>query len=341
MTRDPRKAPWQIDENAFYEIENAREQKEFILRYAVLAPSGHNTQPWSFRITDQGVEVFADYRRRLPVADPGDRELLISVGAAITNIRVAAAHFGFDTVVLYQDQLDETLPVALITFCQTCNPDESLRAMFPSVMRRHTVRGAFEPRQLEPEKLTTLCDFVDAHADLLRFVVPHERTRAAQLVAEADRALMANPGWRRELADWVRPNEGSACDGMCADAFGIPGPISALAPWLIRTMDMGASRAKQDVEAVNQASGLIVVTADDDRSALIRAGETLELLLLLLTGLGIQYAFVNQPVQIPATRMELWSLVRSARAPQLLLRIGYASGETRPMPRREVGEVVV
>ena len=101
---NPRKTPWQIDEADFYEIENREEQLRFLLRYAVLAPSSHNAQPWSFRITADGIEVFADFERRLPIADPGDRELLMSTGAAITNFRVAAAHFGFETTVFYESE---------------------------------------------------------------------------------------------------------------------------------------------------------------------------------------------------------------------------------------------
>ncbi|MDP9191424.1 MAG: hypothetical protein M3P06_06960 [Acidobacteriota bacterium] len=65
--------PWIIDEADFYEIETYEQQMQFLLRYAILAPSGHNTQPWSFRITAEGVEVFADYSRRLLIVDRDDR----------------------------------------------------------------------------------------------------------------------------------------------------------------------------------------------------------------------------------------------------------------------------
>jgi len=80
-----------------------------LLRYAVLAPSSHNTQPWQFRITPEGIEVLPDLSRRLPIADPLDRELWLSVGSTIANLRVAAAHFGFATTILYNA---ETILVA-------------------------------------------------------------------------------------------------------------------------------------------------------------------------------------------------------------------------------------
>jgi hypothetical protein len=89
------------------------------------------------------------------------------------------------------------------------------------------------------------------------------------------------------------------------------------------------------------AAGLIVVTSDDDRTALMHAGETLERLLLVLTSLNVQYAFLNQPVQLPDLRHELWRIIRSPKPPQLLLRIGYAPKVRLAMPRRPVPAVTL
>lgn len=341
MHWDPRRNPWHIDESEFYELDDVKAQKEFLLRYAVLAPSGHNTQPWSFRLTDDGFEVYPDYSRRLPVADPLDRELLLSIGAAITNLRVAAAHFGFETTVLYESRLDDSLPAAVVTLRETCNPDAKLCALFCAIEKRHTNRTDFEVREIEPAALDAICDLVDEHGDSMRFVVPHERARTAELVAEADRILMSDDAWRAELAEWIRPNESSAGDGISADAFGIHGPLSALGPWIVRSFDVSEAKSKKDQDAIDHAAGLIVITSDDDRTALIRAGERLEILLLQVTQLGVQYGFVNQPIEVPALRRELWSLIRSPKAPQVLVRIGYARPVKRAMPRRETAAVLV
>jgi hypothetical protein len=337
---DPRITPWHIDESEFYEIEDAHQQREFLLRYAVLAPSGHNTQPWSFRITDVGIEVYPDYSRRLPVCDPTDRELMMSIGAAVTNLRVAAAHFGFESTVLYEASDDPNLPIALVTLRETCDTDDELRHLFGAVTKRHTVRVDFDRREIEPEILDRLCEFVESSEEL-RFVMPHERDRTAELVEEADRRQMKDDEWREELSHWVRPNESSECDGLTGDAFGIPGPLSAFAPWLVRSIDLGESRGRHDRELVQHAAGLIVLVSDNDRVALLRAGESLELLLLTLTSLGIQYAFLNQPLEVPELRRELWKLIRTPKPPQLLLRIGYARPPQRAMPRRPVNNVTV
>ena len=142
--------------------------------------------------------------------------------------------------------------------------------------------------------------------------------------------------WVAVVARWT-----PAADGICGDAFGIPGPLSAFAPWLVKTFDVGDTRGKTDREFASSAAGLIVVTSDEDRASLLRAGETLERLLLTLTTLGVQYSFLNQPIQVPDLRKELWTLVRTPRPPQLLLRIGYATPIRRAAPRRRVNAVTV
>ena len=55
----------------------------------------HNSQPWLFRPVDDGVEVYADWRRRLLVSDPDGRALRVSCGAAVYNLRLAMQHHGF------------------------------------------------------------------------------------------------------------------------------------------------------------------------------------------------------------------------------------------------------
>jgi nitroreductase len=62
----------------------------FLLGYAILAPSSHNTQPWRFRLRGPTLDLLADRRRALPVVDPEDRALVISCGAALGHLRVAA-----------------------------------------------------------------------------------------------------------------------------------------------------------------------------------------------------------------------------------------------------------
>lgn len=63
---------------------------EFPLRYAVQAPSGHNTQPWRFHIADGRLHLYAVRSRALPVVDPQDREgAPLRIGYPLTDGPIA------------------------------------------------------------------------------------------------------------------------------------------------------------------------------------------------------------------------------------------------------------
>src|SRR5260370_24481164 len=66
----------------------------FVVEAAVNAPSVDNTQPWGFYGADHEIGVHADEERRLPVADPAGREMMLSCGAALVTARGAPRYPG-------------------------------------------------------------------------------------------------------------------------------------------------------------------------------------------------------------------------------------------------------
>ena len=68
----------------------ASPQLRDFIRYATLAPNGHNTQPWRFRIRQNSIDVLPDFSRRTPVVDPDDHHLFVSLGGAAENLALAA-----------------------------------------------------------------------------------------------------------------------------------------------------------------------------------------------------------------------------------------------------------
>ena len=85
-----------------------------LLRAAVAAPSIHNTQPWRFRFTSGGVEVFRDRARELPRRTPTAGMLHLTLDAAICSVRVAAAHLGRGAAVRYESNPSEPDLVAAL-----------------------------------------------------------------------------------------------------------------------------------------------------------------------------------------------------------------------------------
>lgn len=65
MTQVPSPVKTHTDEQ--YPINGSvSEQLTYLLSFAILAPSGHNNQPWRFHLDGDAVEVYADDANALP-----------------------------------------------------------------------------------------------------------------------------------------------------------------------------------------------------------------------------------------------------------------------------------
>ena len=327
-----------------------REQVLFLLRYAILAPSTHNTQPWKFAPHQHGVEVFADYTRRLPAVDPGSRELLMSVGAAIMNLRVAAAHFGIACRVDYDYSGGSERPLAMIALSPGDRPaapppvpgHEPLAALFPAITRRMTNRQPFLVSRVPAVVLRQLeAIAVEYQCRLVVSTDGKRNDQVADLVAQGDRLLLADPAYRRDVAEWIRADALAAEDGIPASALGLSPGVSPIAAWSARVLDPGTRRAAEDRNLCVDAPALITIAGDDTPPAFLEAGELLERVLLAMTLEGIQTSYFNMPMQVPELRLRLRSLLELPTWPQLLLRAGYSPTDGVRTARRPLEDMMV
>lgn len=123
---------------------------------AALAPSSHNTQPWRFRVSESVIDLLADRTRALPVNDPEDRELTISCGCALMNLRAAAASQGFRAEV--QPLRDATDPdwLARMTLSQGTEAPAEEAALADFIDRRRTYRKDFTSQTVDPDAIEQL-----------------------------------------------------------------------------------------------------------------------------------------------------------------------------------------
>jgi hypothetical protein len=330
------------DAGAFPRASTYAEIWEFLLRDAVRAPSRHNTQPWRFHIADDHLHLYADRSRALPVVDPGDRELVMSCGAALAHVTVALRHFGYaGEVAALPEPADRDL-LATLGLGRAHTPRPGDHQLFEAIDNRHTHRAAFETRTIPDAVLTQLGrDTRRAGATLHVFTGDEAPAVIATLVGEGDRAQFDDAGFRRELAAWIRPNRTRRPDGMPGYAFGTSDLPSLLGPTMVATFNTGASQAKKDEQLALTAPALLVLTtAGDIPSDWLMAGQAVAVLLLRAAANGLSASFLNQPIEVPALRARLRDLVDTDRCPQLLLRIGYPATADRPTPRRTVADVL-
>ena len=319
------------------------EKLRALLRVAVLAPSGHNSQPWLFRINDDAIELWADRARALPVVDPDDRELVISCGAALAFLRVAMRHFGYaGWVGLFPDSAEPDL-LARVGLGEERRATAADHAPFHAIAKRRTNRFPFEPATVPEPVLGRARAVAEEEGAWLQTLRGEEdRIALADLIAEGDRIQMADRTFRRELAAWVHANRSGSRDGMPGYAHGVGSLASTVEPLVIRTFDVGKGRAARDHELALGSPVLSVLwTEDDSARAWLTAGQALGRALLSLQQDGVSASYLNQPIEVPELRQRLREHLGRPGFPQIILRLGYSLRSVRPTPRRRVAEVVV
>jgi len=342
-TTDAPLAPWDVSTPRFPAGGDAAETLTFLLRYAVLAPSGHNTQPWLFRVAGTILELFADRTQALPVVDPEDRALVISCGAALLNLRVALRRFGYrdDTYELLPDPDDADLLARLrLVEGESTSPEED--ALFEAIPKRRTTRAAYEQRDIPIELQHDLEANAAREGAWLHLAAESERRTIADLIAEGDRAQMADKRFRRELAAWVHPNRSRQKRGMRGYGFGFRDLMSHAGPLVIRTFDIGKGQAAKDRELAERSPLLAVLgTEDDSPRAWLAAGQAMERILLRACAHGLTSSFLNQPVEVDDLRPRLAQAIgRGGDHPQLVMRFGYGP-DVEHSPRAPVNDVLL
>lgn len=307
-----------------------------VIHAATLAPSVHNSQPWTFTKDDGGLDLYADAARGLPVLDPAGRLVHLSCGAALQNAQVAARALGFlAEAVLLPDSAD---PGHLARLGLTAGAPGSAddHALANAIPLRHTHRDAFEQRTVPPAVLTTLRLAAEEHGAALTTVSGDDLIELEVLLAWADGVEEADPDYRAETAASLRT--GPSPDGI---------PISALAD----DPERGSSLRLRDFAAVGPlpAGGepplaerpavVLIVTDDDNPRAWLQAGQALGAVLLRAAQDGVMAQPLAQATDFPAARVRLRTALGLLGTPQMALRLGYAAG-TAATPRRDVDDVL-
>jgi nitroreductase len=336
--------PWDVRATDFPVTGTAAEQWCFLLQYAVLAPSGHNTQPWLFKTDRDMIELYADRSRALPVVDPDDRELTISCGAALFHLRLALRHFGYaSTVVIFPDRHNPDLLARIHLGERTAVAAVEEQALFEAICKRRTNRQAFEQRAVPAPELIALQEAAQREGARL-FILQEEDDRhaVADLIALADQMQWTDKHFRRELAAWTRsgPSE-LRQDGIPVSALSFGKLVSYVNLRSGRTFDMGNGQAARDRQLVAGSPLLAVLGTDlDTPYDWLMTGQALARILLYARSQEVWASFLNQPIEIPEVRLMLHNLTRRSGFPQLLLRMGYGP-EVPPTPRRSVSEVLL
>ncbi|WP_282703520.1 nitroreductase family protein [Streptomyces sp. CC219B] len=309
---------------------------------ATAAPSLHNAQPWRFRHRSGSdtLALRADLGRAMPRTDPDNRGLHIGCGAALLNLRVAAAHHGLHAeAALLPDPADPGL-LAVVRLTGAARADTEPARLFPAVARRHTSRHPFEERELPAGLQDKLGEAARAEGAELWFPDRWHLESLLGDILDAEGRDSLDPERLQDIHRWtlVGPAEAAtAVEGIPEYAFG-PRKRGGRAP----VRDFAGRRPMPGrPSAVFETTPNLALlgTAHDHPADWLRAGQAMERVLLAATLAGLATSLTSHALEEQDLRETVRDPGSSMGFVQMVLRLGYGPMGTAT-PRRPVREVL-
>ncbi|KUL23650.1 Acg family FMN-binding oxidoreductase [Streptomyces regalis] len=295
---------------------------ETLLAAAVAAPSIHNTQPWRFGMdpATRSIEVRADRRRALPLADPEQRARHLSVGAALFNLRVAVAHLGWESVVrLLPDPAHADL-LATVQLTRAAGDPPDYQWLYPAIERRHTSRMPFTGRPVPEPVVAEMVAAAQAEGARLHVPGIAGTRRLLRLTAAVEARNQASPARTAETRTWITAPAASTPYGIPFTALG-PQDTAGRMPMRDFTGPLPVLRLPA-LRFERHAQLALLWTAHDRPENWLRAGQGLERVLLTATEYGLRTSMLHQAMEWPDLR-DAARLRQRRCCPQLLIRFGY------------------
>lgn len=280
--------------------------------------------------------------RSLPASDANNRQLFISIGCALENILTAAEYYGYTvTVALFPDHSDSS-HVADVAFVQSPNYIRPKHHNIFTIPKRHTNRTKYNDRMPEEDFIRWVDGLASAGTQLFVITNKVKKDAIADVVIEAGITAMQDAGFRHELSRYVKSNYTSSPIGMPLYGFGVPGPISLIAPFIMKFVNMNKVNKKTDIDILKNHTPavLIIATRDDTRKEWLEAGALYERIALEAERRGLSTAPSAAAIQIGEFYKKLQEILQTTYRPQFFARVGYAKDSVKPSPRLQVGEVI-
>lgn len=287
------------------------------------APSVYNSQPWSWRIDGNALELYGDWKRLLPETDPRGRELVLSCGVALHQAQVAAHGLGWQTEVARLPEGSDSALLARIKL-SPAQPTSSDLQMLDTLHQRRTDRRQFSSWLVPDERLAKLAATAEGWGAIATPVTDANLRRQVETLLDDAAAVQAgDPSVLREQSNWV---DRGGLDGIPStvipDQVAVPG--GRFAPGALEDHDLEDEKS----------DGLVVLsTLHDDRRSWLQAGEALDDLWLEATRSGLAVLPLTQVVEVQRTREALRrDVLVSSAVPQVLVRIGWPSTTRSTLP---------
>src|SRR5687768_7485619 len=260
-----------------------------LIRYAGMAPSVHNTQPWRFRISGNQVEVLVDPASVLKHGDPALRQLWISLGACLENLVLAAPAVGFRISNISYQYPQRPAGKTIAKFSLAASNPAADKTWLSAISQRGTDRHHFLSRGIKASTLSAVQ--YSWRSENIKVVLSNDH-RLLELLGKLTRQGMTmalgHPKFRAELNQLVHFNWKKTHTGL-------PGYVlkrSRIGSILEKAKLKSGLRIKRQAAAEGQlvAEGpavILIFSRGDVPKYWLEAGRAYQHTVLKATGLGL------------------------------------------------------
>lgn len=196
-----------------------------ILRYGVQAPSGDNSQPWSFRVQGDTVVVFAHSEQDHPLLNVEGRGTYLATGALLENISIAAKEQGLHAQIVVG--LDGDGEVARIALRENIAAGHE---RFTAISQRHTHRGPYRT-EISRRILEALAVRPEAGCRIVIISDPNKIRRIANAASVMEETALSNQELHRLFFRsilWSKKDNDAGEPGLYIRTTELPPPVQGL-----------------------------------------------------------------------------------------------------------------
>ena len=276
-----------------------------IIKIAVNAPSGHNYQPWGFKVAENKI-----FLKNLPKNDQTiynykQRGSLIALGAVVENIAIISAHFGYNVSIKLFPEGEDYNAVAEIALAEG-NVDEKRAELFEYIKQRKTNRKPYKKELLRDDVKRKLLDLPNdlSGIDIKLIEDENKKKVLGKIFSTNEWLVFNNYSMHNALFKhivWTKEEEQKKRAGLYIETFELPLPVKKLFRlfryWPVAKflgfIGFGNVVSKQngDVYASSSALGGIFVP-DESLKNYVNTGRIMQNLWLKATKLGLSVQIV-------------------------------------------------
>lgn len=341
---------WNIKKEDFPQNGALRDKIRFVLGYAILAPSTHNSQPWLFKIEKDSVKIYYDPKLKIPEADPLGRDLYISMGCMVENLVVAASYFGIFKDLKLQspwtswsdhDVHGDKL-IAEVLF-QNGQGNKDLEYLVDAIPQRTNARGLFELKPLPESIQAEMMSLKKDGRIKINLITDKKKIKTiAGLTAEGLCLAYKKPSFRKEMSGWIHNSLSASKTGLPGYSLRIPLLLSFVIPVLVRFFDLSPLLAKLNYKSIASAPAVCILSSEGSNQEIwFEVGRLAERFMLQLNSKGVRTSIFVASIEMGELYKKVQEVTGDSLIPQFLFCAGYMKNVQPHSPRQNLDNKLI